>query len=86
MNTSTALLMAIAALTSTSAIAQQGELTYDPKRCEAVCKADMKPEKLKKETYDYEAVQSDPAKSDADKARSHKDAVKKVCRYICYEN
>ncbi len=80
-----ALLMAVAAFTSTPAFAKQ-ETTFDPKRCEVRCKEIMKPEKIKKDVYDYDAVRSDPTKSDAEKARRHKDALKKVCRAICYED
>jgi hypothetical protein len=82
----TALLVTVAAFSSISAFAQQGESTFDPKRCEAICKETLTADKLKKDVYDYEALQRDPAKSAAEKVRNNKDAVKKVCRSICYQD
>jgi hypothetical protein len=86
MKTYISLLMAIAAFTSPPAFPQQEGQTFDSKTCDARCKEITKPEDIKKDVYDHRAVQGDPSKSEAEKARSHKDAVKKVCRSICYEN
>ncbi len=39
--------------------------------------------KSKKAVYDYEAVQNDPALTEAQKKKLHKDEVKRVCTRIC---
>ena len=82
MKTLCAMLMAMAAVTSTSAYAQDGEQMVDPKRCQARCKEAFTVEIMKKDPG-YAAVHNDPAISDAEKAKRHKEAVKKVCREIC---
>jgi hypothetical protein len=77
-----AMLLAIAAVTSLQAYAQDGEKMVDPKACQARCKDMMTVETMSKDP-NFAAVQNDPAKSDAEKAKLHKDAAKKVCRKIC---
>jgi hypothetical protein len=77
-----AILMAIVACTSMSAYGGQEDKPFDPKRCQARCKELSTVENMKKD-LDYAAVQNDPALSDAEKAKHHKEAVKKSCRHIC---
>ena len=77
-----AVLVAIAALISTQAIAQDGEQMVDPKRCQTKCKEALTVDIMKKDAA-YAAFHNDPAVSDAEKAKHHKEAVKKTCRKIC---
>ena len=49
------------------------------KRCLDVISAD----KIKKHHYDYEAINSDPTKTEAEKKKSHKRAVATACNSIC---
>ncbi len=77
-----AMLMAIAACTSMPAYGGQEDKAFDSKECMSRCKDYYTPKMLGKDA-DYLAFQSDPTRSDAEKARNEKEALKKLCRKSC---
>jgi hypothetical protein len=66
--------------TCAAAHAQDG---LDSRVCISKCKEILPVESMKKSEYDYEAVHADPTKTEAEKKKSDKEAVKKVCTKIC---
>ncbi len=82
MNKVTAALLAIAAFAAAPAFGQEGPRA---KECFQRCVDNLPAEKLKKTTYDYEAVNNDATKTEAEKKRSHKRAVAGVCKDMCHK-
>lgn len=75
-----AAVFAIAAFTLAPAYGQDG--TTD-KQCFKRCVDTILPENIKKEHYDYEAVENDASKTPAEKKKSHKKALAEACTRIC---
>lgn len=76
----TAACLAMAAFAVSPAYGQDGTIN---KQCFKQCAELIPADKIKKTEYDYEAVESDPSKTDAEKKKSHKKAVVAVCTKIC---
>ena len=70
----------IAAVAFGSAYGQDGTVN---KECAKRCVDTIKVENLKKSDYDYEAVNNDPAKTPAEKKKSHKKALAGYCAWMC---
>ena len=78
----TAYLLAVAACVAAPAFAQDGNT---PEVCTKKCRSMMTVETLKKEFYDYEAVEKDQTKTPAEKKKSHKQAIADSCKKVCVE-
>ncbi len=74
--------LAIAACVAAPAFAQDGNT---PEVCYKRCRSISTAETLKKEFYDYDAVEKDESKTPAEKKRSHKQAIADSCKKICTE-
>ena len=71
---------AVAALALSPAYGQDGPTD---KQCFKRCVDLLPAENLKKNVYDYEAVNNDASKTEAEKKKSHKKAVAGACTEIC---
>ena len=73
-------MLAMAACTLAPAYGQE---EFDSKRCYRRCLELVTAEGMKKVDYDYEAVNNDASKTEAEKKKSHKQAVAGVCKKTC---
>jgi hypothetical protein len=80
MNKYLAVVLAVAAMHAVPALAEE---EFNVKQCQKRCLEIIDVSKSKKAVYDYESVQNDPALTEAQKKKLHKDELKRACTRIC---